>query len=280
MFSSTFPILVVALLLRSSFAFLPTRTRITAYSSIASRIKPWAQPSSRKNVNAFTYHRSQQSLRGLFHSSNNVPVNSTNGIDVVHEIPPPAVVVQTATEIPNEHEEMISENGVVSLMSHQPHDTSLSSAISPLLQPIVPTPNEAMTTVTDEESSNYKLVLYDLTRAGLLGVITGASVAAFKLLIESLRLEAYSLPFLVEPLVAALVPAFGGLVVGLLALFGTFPPGLRGIIKETDRDSKALFSDNDTQFKPFAFLRKTVAAIFTLGTGCSLGPGTYCSVFS
>lgn len=127
-----------------------------------------------------------------------------------------------------------------------------------------------------DSAYNYKIVLYDLTRAGLLGLITGSSVAAFKLLIEILRLESYSLPFLVEPLIAALVPAIGGLAVGLLALFGPFPPGLKGIVKETDRDTRALFADDEANstFNPLPFLRKTLAAICTLGTGCSLGPGT------
>lgn len=130
-----------------------------------------------------------------------------------------------------------------------------------------------------QTESDYKLLVYDLSIAGVIGVVTGTSVAIFKLLIESLRLEAYSFPFLVEPLFAALVPAFGGLMVGILALFGKFPPGLRGIIKETDQDSKALFSniDENTPFNPFAFMRKTLAAIATLGTGCSLGPGKFIS---
>jgi hypothetical protein len=144
------------------------------------------------------------------------------------------------------------------------------------------TPPEDITTRdTSNNSNNYRFVFYDLSRAGLLGTVTGASVAVFKLCIESLRLLAYSLPVNKEgrwsDTFMPFIPALGGLIVGLLALCVDFPPGLRGTIQETDRDSKAKFFGDECnkQFSAVAFLLKTIAAIFTLGTGCSLGPGKF-----
>lgn len=127
-----------------------------------------------------------------------------------------------------------------------------------------------------ETSCGCNIVFHDLTRAGLLGVTTGASVAVFKLMIESLRAEAYSTTLMQNTIIpSAIIPGLGGLVVGILALCGPFPPGLKGIIQETDRESKAIFFGDECnqQFVPSAFFRKTIAAIFTLGSGCSLGPG-------
>ena len=82
-------------------------------------------------------------------------------------------------------------------------------------------------------------------RAGLLWIITGVSVAAFKEWIQTIHLEAYSFSFLVEPMIAALVPAFDGLLVGLLSIAGKFPPGLSGIIKDADNETRELFSISD-----------------------------------
>jgi hypothetical protein len=51
-----------------------------------------------------------------------------------------------------------------------------------------------------------------------------------------------------------------------------FPPGVRGIVDQVDRD--CLYDrDNSSKLKELAdSFRKASAAIFTLGTGCSLGP--------
>lgn len=133
--------------------------------------------------------------------------------------------------------------------------------------------------LTRDSNNNYRFVFYDLSRAGLLGVVTGASVAVFKLCIESLRNLSYNLPLHSSwkhaHLVIPFIPALGGLVVGLLTSCVSFPPGLRGTIQETDRDSKAKFFGDECnkQFSALAFFLKTIAAICTLGTGNSLGPG-------
>lgn len=158
------------------------------------------------------------------------------------------------------------QNGVVAAHSTAAAPSTINSS-----------PGASSATERTMERNNYKYVFYDLPRAGAIGILTGAAVAVFKIAIESIRLASYSLPGMKEPPATAFVPAFGGLLVGLLAWFGPFPPGLKGIIQETDVDSKALFFDDDSnqKFNVLAFVRKTIAAIVTLGTGCSMGPGMF-----
>ena len=112
---------------------------------------------------------------------------------------------------------------------------------------------------------------YELVQAGLVGAITGLCVACFKLSIESVRSLTYEQELLqLHPLLIALIPALGGVVVGVLLLAGkgkAFPPGLRGTVQETDEQKPNV---------PLDFLRKSTASVATLGTGNSLGPEGPC----
>lgn len=87
------------------------------------------------------------------------------------------------------------------------------------------------------------------------------------------------------------ITTLGGIAVAILTSLGAFPPGVRGEIDEVDDASLSFFDElhyskdsngnDDTlkkkldRFDPvyaLGFVRKAFASIFTLGTGCSLGP--------
>eukprot|EP00980_Cylindrotheca_fusiformis_P019729 scaffold6898_cov123-Cylindrotheca_fusiformis.AAC.6 len=111
---------------------------------------------------------------------------------------------------------------------------------------------------------------YVMFASGLIGVLSGFSVAMFKLSIETVREAAYGTNFS-EKFIWWLIPALGGLGVSLLAKTGEFAPGLRGTAIEIDELSMNV--KEDTRFKKaMRFIRKPFAAIITLGSGCSLGP--------
>jgi H+/Cl- antiporter ClcA len=111
---------------------------------------------------------------------------------------------------------------------------------------------------------------YVLFASAFIGVLSGFAVALFKLSIEGVREAAYGTSLL-EHFPVFLIPALGGVGVSILAYFGEFSPGLRGTAKEID--SLSINSATDERFtKAGRFLRKPLAAIFTLGTGSSLGP--------
>eukprot|EP00986_Skeletonema_menzelii_P007860 scaffold3122_cov207-Skeletonema_menzelii.AAC.9 len=152
--------------------------------------------------------------------------------------------------------------------------------------------------------------LYILSTAALIGILTGTNIAVFKTAVELVREALYGdgiiLPFLnptlwnelkgeeiltitlrtSETIPIWLIPAFGGILVGLLLKIGEMPPGLRDTVKEVDLDS--MIATNATlpddllacvdltpapQRNDFArFSRKALAATVTLGTGNSLGP--------
>ena len=134
--------------------------------------------------------------------------------------------------------------------------------------------------------------------AALTGLMAGVAVSGFKMGIETVKEACYTSGIsgvTNSPLVST-VPVFaittlGGIVVALLASQGAFPPGVRGEIDEVDDASLAFFDEfhynegshvnEDTwekkmkRFDPqyaLGFVRKAFASIFTLGTGCSLGP--------
>jgi len=126
--------------------------------------------------------------------------------------------------------------------------------------------------------------------AGSIGALTGFGIAGFKLSIESIREYSYgdllgsmdssSVLKSFESELGILIPLFGGVMVGVLALLGRlkdkisspFPPGVGGIVDQIDKD--CLYNrDSSSKFQELAdSFRKASAAIFTLGTGCSLGP--------
>lgn len=123
----------------------------------------------------------------------------------------------------------------------------------------------------------FRTTSYDLTQAAIVGVLTGFSVALFKLSIEAVRELCYTQPALdTYPLLSAVIPAAGGLVVGGLMLLGSFPPGLRGSVKEVDEDRGPLRKFQDRTQTQLNAIRKSTAAVVTLGTGCSLGPEGPC----
>ena len=126
---------------------------------------------------------------------------------------------------------------------------------------------------------NYWSTGYELLQAGLVGSLTGVCVAIFKLSIEMVRTISYEQQDLLTayPTLMALIPAFGGMVVGALLLAGgnqqAFPPGLRGTVQESDQTDP---QTADNYLWQWNFLRKSTASVATLGTGNSLGPEGPC----
>jgi hypothetical protein len=84
----------------------------------------------------------------------------------------------------------------------------------------------------------------------------------------------YQADFLATPpLLAVAIPALGGAAVGLLLLLGRFPPGLLGTVAEVDKESSGDSPNVKALLRTqLSFLRKTMGAVSTIGTGCSLGP--------
>lgn len=108
--------------------------------------------------------------------------------------------------------------------------------------------------------------------------MTGVMVAIFKLAIDAVRLESYSLPILdIYHEGAVFIPLLGGFLVGTILLFGKLPPGLRGQVNEVDEFSRGPLLDLQSRYSTqLQSLRKTLAAVVTLGTGNSLGPEGPC----
>ena len=121
-------------------------------------------------------------------------------------------------------------------------------------------------------------ITYDLMEAGMIGILTGILVAAFKLSIDFLRDIAYGSDALSgDMIIVALIPAMGGVIVGALKELGgrSFPPGLRGTIEAVDKSSRGPLPDNlveESVSTQANFFRKSLASVATLGTGNSLGP--------
>jgi len=131
---------------------------------------------------------------------------------------------------------------------------------------------------SDPNILKFRTTLYDLFQAAIVGIMVGISVGLFKLSIEALREIFYQQPILANhPFLLALIPAFGGVSVGVLLLLGSFPPGLRGTVKEVDQEAKGSVKDLASLVRvQLSSIRKAIAAVFTLGTGCSLGPEGPC----
>lgn len=162
-------------------------------------------------------------------------------------------------------------------------DLDVSSATK-----LVPTEgnSELLTEEKDEQdlatvgvnSLKFRTTSYDLIQAAIVGSLTGFSVAIFKLSIEAVREFCYQQPLLATyPEFIVFIPAAGGLAVGILLLLGAFPPGLRGTVKEIDQEGGGPLRDLAARINTqLNFLRKSAAAVVTLGTGCSLGPEGPC----
>lgn len=129
---------------------------------------------------------------------------------------------------------------------------------------------------SDLDVFKFRTTSLDLSQAGLVGIITGLSVVGFKLLVELVRSLSYEQPLLLPyPELRALIPALGGLGVGALMLTGKFPSGLRGLVKKVDK-SVVPSTLQERSIGTVNSMRKSSAAVVTLGTGCSLGPEGPC----
>ena len=156
--------------------------------------------------------------------------------------------------------------------------------------------------VSNYDIRRFSCASYLLIQASAVGIVTGWSVGIFKMLIDVVKTIAYagiggtsatasagSLKAWQKLLWLPFIPALGGVLVALLSkLGGGFPPGLKGVIESTDKSSGNIDdADYDAAkakemtpssaayhpiFYQFRFLKKTLAAIITLGTGSSLGP--------
>lgn len=127
-----------------------------------------------------------------------------------------------------------------------------------------------------EYSGQFRSAAYVLCQAGLLGMLTGWMVGIFKLSIDAVSHLFYHNSLATRarlPFTVALIPALGGLLVGMLGRVGQFPPGLRGTIHLVDEGAKEQQSSFIAGIRhQFRSIRKSTAAVITLGTGCSLGP--------
>lgn len=154
--------------------------------------------------------------------------------------------------------------------------------------------------VYDERKFRLQIRIQGL--AATVGLMAGVAVSGFKMGIEIVKEVCYTdgIPGITSAPLISFMPVFavtalGGIAVATLASLGPFPPGVRGEIDEVDDASLAFFDElhyrsedepnktgnEDTwekkaeRFDPsyaFGFVRKAFASIFTLGTGCSLGP--------
>jgi H+/Cl- antiporter ClcA len=131
--------------------------------------------------------------------------------------------------------------------------------------------NDASDRQVDDGDGRVRSEIYMLTQAVFIGILSGWLVGIFKLSIDAVRRCAYGSVLAQTTFLYPLIPAVGGLHVGFLALLGSFPPGLRGTVQAVDAQSEPTSRQNDRKGS-LAFLRKAIAAVFTLGTGCSLGP--------
>lgn len=144
----------------------------------------------------------------------------------------------------------------------------------------------------------FRCASYLLAQAAAVGILSGWSVGIFKLLTDTVKHLAYgggtstaaATQSWLRLVLLPIIPACGGVVVALLSkLGGGFPPGMRDIIKSADQLSLTDDYIDETGkttatatintataphpvFHQFRFVKKSLAGIVTLGTGCSLGP--------
>lgn len=146
-----------------------------------------------------------------------------------------------------------------------PPSSSSASAGSELI------PAATKTQIDPPPDRGFGPTAYQQTLAGLIGIVVGLSVAGFKLAIEMIREICYY--DLVNYIPIFLIPVLGGIAVSVLAYIGDgeFPPGVSGVVSEVDRDAMNMNQKSKLSELGDSF-RKAWAAIFTLGTGCSLGP--------
>jgi H+/Cl- antiporter ClcA len=161
---------------------------------------------------------------------------------------------------------------------------SLSDAASDEIPPVEDAGRALSDKAWEEEESALRFghAFHDLSLAAVVGLVSGLMIALFKLSIEGVRRVFYEESWLVMyPWLIPLIPAMGGLLVGILLLMGSFPPGLRDRVEEVDEAAAKLTSTPRLSVTAIAqrrisALRKSLAAVITLGTGCSLGPEGPC----
>ncbi|KAL7445760.1 hypothetical protein ACHAXH_008021 [Discostella pseudostelligera] len=214
-------------------------------------------------------------------------------------------------------------NGDAPLTDDEPNRDTVESPSSS--RATIPSDNKVLSVATKLKSSSRQRQRqplpsnwlgeknYILFTAVLIGLFTGINIAVFKTAVEFVREVLYGdglnlqliSPYLwgggdggeeirtlslrlSEVLPISVIPAVGGLIVGLLLRFGgDMPPGLRDAVREVDLDS--IRASNATpsielisctkNIPPpserndfLRFTRKALAATATLGTGNSLGP--------
>lgn len=203
------------------------------------------------------------------------PIRMNERANILRRIRMAAIEGETEVSKPKSEDNDKNEQSVIngglpsSLLQQQQQQQQQQSAL--------PTLHERSTTPGGNDIL-FRTTAFDLLLAGIVGSMTGLSVAIFKLSIEQVRTICYTQPFLAQsPWLTALIPALGGAAVGLLMLLGSFPPGLRGTVKDVDEEAQSPVRDFAALvIRQLNFIRKSAASVFTLGTGCSLGPEGPC----
>ena len=96
------------------------------------------------------------------------------------------------------------------------NDTKANEPVNPLKAPsLLPASSRKTSLEAAPSSSRFRNVFHDLTIAAVVGSVTGLLVALFKFSIQAVQSTLYGPSSLLE-LWPALIPAFGGLVVGFL----------------------------------------------------------------
>lgn len=140
----------------------------------------------------------------------------------------------------------------------------------------------------ETDIQRFRCASYLLLQAAGVGVLSGWSVGLFKIMIDAVKHLCYgSLPQRISAklILLPLIPAIGGLFVATLRnLGGGFPAGMKETIVAVDeqhgesnsRTTADLPRLPAASYRPFLhqfrFIKKMLASVITLGTGCSLGP--------
>ena len=142
------------------------------------------------------------------------------------------------------------------------------------------------TTIAEMKGPQVSRTIVFLVRAALIGLLTGVGIVLFKLAISYIGMVFYEdladilpKPAFYWPL--ALYPLLGSVVVSALTLLSgpAIGNGIDSIASTTSINmgsgsdiSNTVNVSNPFPFRPFTQLIRLVASVFTLGSGCSLGP--------
>lgn len=155
-----------------------------------------------------------------------------------------------------------------------PAGVSSSSPSSPLSPSPSPNTRIIKEQVIPPADTSFVSAAYSQALAGGIGALTGFFIAGFKTSIEVIRESTYGEQgIFLQDFPTIFIPVIGGVAVGILAIVGggAFPPGVRGIVNQVDKDSLNT-NEIGKLDELLGSFRKASAAICTLGTGCSLGP--------